>query len=362
MHLYVHIPFCHEICPYCSFYKHKPGKLANDQFISALLLELDWHLERHPDLSFQTIYIGGGTPSLLSKTQLTTLLQGLDQRIPFSTCAEITLEANPSTFQLSKAQLLTDLGITRVSLGVQSLDPQQLKVLGRDHSPDQAIASYHLLREAGLPSVNIDLMFSTPGQTLESWTHTLEQVVSLKPDHLSCYNLTYEEDTDYFQKFLNGDYTDEPEKNADLFYTADDILTKAGFQHYETSNYAQQGFQSLHNQGYWKGNPYLGLGPSAVGCVQRRRNQNISDTATYIQRINTIGHAIENSEDLDEEAWRLERLALQLRTIEGCPVSYLGDSDPSVLIENGLLHPVTDRIRTTHTGAALVDSIVEFLA
>jgi len=362
VHLYVHIPFCHEICPYCSFYKHKPGKLANDHFINALHQELDWHLAQYPEVSFSTIYIGGGTPSLLSSGQLKRLLTGLDARIPFTKCSEITLEANPSTFKLPKAKLMTDLGVTRVSLGVQSLDPAQLKVLGRDHTPDQAVTSYHLLREAELPSINLDLMFCTPGQTLESWVETLSKVVSLAPDHLSCYNLTYEEDTDYFQKFLDGDYTDEPEKNADLFYEADAILSKAEFNHYETSNYAQPGSESIHNQGYWRGNPYLAIGPSAVGCVDRCRYQNISDTAKYIELVNTNGYAINTSESLNDEAWRLERLALELRTTHGCPASYLGDVDPTILIDNGLLQPISGRLRTTHKGSSLVDSIVEFLA
>ena len=362
MHLYVHIPFCHEICPYCSFYKHKPGNLANEEFVTALLKELDWHLKQHPSLSFTTIYIGGGTPSLLSSKLLTQLLVGLNSLIPFAQCTEITLEANPSTFKLPKAQLIKSLGVTRISLGIQSLDPEQHTTLGRDHTPEEAIASYHLLREAELPHVNIDLMFSTPGQTLDSWRTTLEQAISLRPDHISCYNLTYEEDTAYFQKFLTGDYTDEPEKNENLFYTADELLTKSGYLHYETSNYAQPGAESIHNQGYWSGNDYLGIGPSAVGCLNRRRYQNLADTAGYIQRINTVSNAIDSHEDLDDEAWRLERLALELRTTTGCPAQYLGDSDPSPLIEHGLIHPIQERIKTTPKGASLVDSIVEYLA
>jgi len=362
MHLYVHIPFCHEICPYCSFYKHKPGKVAQEEFIHALLTELDWHLLQNPELSFTTIYLGGGTPSLLSKRDLEMLLSGLDRRIPFPQCSEITLEANPSTFNLAKARLMTTMGVTRVSLGVQSFDPVQLRVLGRDHTPDAAIASYNTLREAGIPSVNIDLMFSTPGQTIQSWENTLSQAIALKPDHLSCYNLTYEEDTDYFQKYLNGEYTDEPETNEEQFYLADQMLSADGFNHYETSNYAQSGAESIHNQGYWCGNDYLGIGPSAVGCINRKRYQNLADTAGYIHRITTLGNAIDSHETLDNEAWRLERLALQLRTSEGCPIKYIENTDPSVLIEHDLIKISNGQIKTTHKGKSLVDSIVEYLA
>ena len=362
MHLYLHIPFCHEICPYCSFYKHKPGKIAQGEFINALLTELDWQLQQHPQLQISTIYLGGGTPSLLSSTHLSTLLKGLNARIPFSQCTEITMEANPSTFKLPKAQLMTQLGVTRVSLGVQSFDPQQLTVLGRDHSAEGAIESYHILREAQLPSVNLDLMFSTPGQTTESWRKTLQQALDLRPDHLSCYNLTYEEDTAYFKKFLSGDYTDLPETNEELYYLAENTLTGAGYEHYETSNYALPGCQSVHNQGYWSGNDYLGIGPSAVGCINQRRYQNLADTAGYIQRIQSLGHALDTHEELDAEAWRLERLALELRTQRGCSTDYLGESDPSALIEHGLLTVSDQRIKTTIKGASLVDSIVEYLA
>ncbi len=362
MHLYVHIPFCHEICPYCSFYKHKPGKIAQEEFIHALLAELDWHLAKNIRLDFTTIYLGGGTPSLLSAKHLEILLTGLDQRISFSQCREITLEANPSTFNLSKAQLMKKLGVTRVSLGVQSFDPEQLKILGRDHSPEEAIASYQVLREAEIPAVNIDLMFSTPGQTKQSWQKTLQQAIDLRPDHISCYNLTYEEDTAYFQEFLAGTYTDEPEKNEELFYLADTMLSAAGYDHYETSNYALPDAHSIHNRGYWSGNDYLGIGPSAVGCISKQRYQNLSDTAAYITRIQTLGNAIDSHENLDDEAWRLERLALQLRTKQGCSKQYLGDINPDILIEHGLITICNDRIKTTPKGASLVDSIVEYLA
>ncbi len=363
MHLYLHIPFCHEICPYCSFYKHKPGSTSQEQFVEALLTELDWHGQIHDLSQIETLYLGGGTPSLLSQTHLKTLFQGLHQRLNFQQLKEVTLEANPSTFNLSKATLIGSLGVTRVSLGVQSFDPAQLKVLGRDHSREEAITSYHLLRQAGIPSVNLDLMFSTPGQDLDSWTETLTTAIELTPDHISCYNLTYEEDTAYFDKFLSGDYTDEPERNESFYLTADRMLQEAGYLHYETSNYAKPGNLSLHNQGYWRGNPYLGLGPSAVSCIDRKRSKNISDTQAYISRMqSSVGHAVEDIENLDDEAWRLERLALELRTTQGCPLKYVERESLQTLIDHDLITIVSDRFKTTNRGSCLVDSIVEYLA
>lgn len=362
MHLYIHIPFCHEICPYCSFYKHKPGRESQSAFIDALLLEFDWWSDRHP-LAFETIYFGGGTPSLLSEKNLTRLLTGLQKRISFSQLREVTLEANPSTFSLKKAQLFKTLGITRVSLGVQSFDDPLLKNLGRDHSRAAAIEAYHILREAELPEINIDLMFSVPEQTKPQWEETIQTTIELEPDHLSAYNLTYEEDTAYFKKFLSGEYKDLPELNEELFLSAHNQLTSAGYQHYETSNYSKPGAQSKHNKGYWKGNNYLGIGPSAVGCIERIRSKNVADTAQYIQRINAVGHAIEEQETLSDDDWRLERIALELRTESGLPMKYLTEqkNEVSQLIQNSLAREVGQQLQLTLRGACVADSVAEFL-
>lgn len=362
MHLYIHIPFCHEICPYCSFYKHKPDVTSHRKFTQALLKELEWQKDKVDLSKIETIYLGGGTPSLLSPTIFRNFMEGLAHRIPFSAQKEITLEANPSTFDLKKARLFKEMGITRVSLGVQSFVPEELKVLGRDHTKEAAIQSFNDLREAEIPSVNIDLMFSTPKQTSASWETSLRQAVTLSPDHISCYNLTYEEDTEYFQKFLDGDYTDEAETNESHFSLADTLLTEAGFDHYETSNYAKDGQKSLHNQGYWNGSEYLGIGPSAVSCLNRERTKNVPDTALYMQRVSQLGNAVHEHETLDDEAWRLERLALELRTTSGCSLTYADASAVDFLIEQGLLNKTETHFMTTKKGACLVDSIVEYLA
>ncbi len=202
--LYLHLPFCHKICPYCSFYKHTPGNTDYTAFIDALLAEARFHQVTVGHASLRTVYFGGGTPSLLSEKHLIQLFSGLKEIFDFSSVEEIDLEANPSTYHLKKAQLFKELGVTRVSLGVQSFEEKELIALGRDHSPEQAAQSFQLLREAQISSCNLDLMFSVPHQTEESWERSLTQALSLKPDHLSCYNLTYEEDTSYFERFQKG--------------------------------------------------------------------------------------------------------------------------------------------------------------
>ncbi|MDB4544913.1 radical SAM family heme chaperone HemW [Akkermansiaceae bacterium] len=364
MHLYLHIPFCHRICPYCSFYKHTPGKSDLGAFVEALVAEAQFLAKK--DLApLKTIYFGGGTPSMLSPTHLRKLFEGLRANFDFSQIEEITLEANPATFTDRTAALYQELGVTRVSLGIQSFLGKHLETLGREHTPMQAIQSVHLLREASSLEVNIDLIFSIPGQTLLDWEDTLTQALALQPDHLSAYNLTYEEDTAFFDQFQKGDFIDDPELNANMFTLADEMLVGAGFEHYETSNYAHPGFRSKHNQGYWTGNDYLGLGPSAVSTLNRERWQNVCDTSAYLKRISAVGHAQENIEHLDAEAWRLERLALMLRTVEGLPREFLTEENKAPITqlkEQGLLELTPTHLRLTGEGPLLVDSIAGELA
>ena len=361
MHLYLHIPFCHRICPYCSFYKHTPGGTDLTAFVDGLLAESAHFHEHHNTLDpVQTLYLGGGTPSMLSRKHLGTLFKGLRETFPFCDTAEITLEANPATFTPRTAAFYRDLGITRVSLGVQSFDPDILATLGREHSPAQAEESFHLLREAGMPSINIDLMFSIPGQNDSSWKDTLDAAVGLAPDHLSCYNLTYEEDTPFFEMLQRGSMTDDDERNARLFLAADDFLTTAGFHHYETSNYARPGHESRHNQAYWEGADYLGLGPSAVSTIAGRRWQNAPDTARYLGMISTIGHARVDEEILQDNELRTERIALLLRTSRGVPMSVFSPEAASAIVrfrEQGVAEIADERLRLVGEGPLFVDSI-----
>lgn len=359
MLLYVHIPFCHRICPYCSFYKHTPGNTSIGDYIDAVLEEAKGKL---PTLSLppRTIFLGGGTPSMLSPSHLRKLFTGLQQMIDFSTLDEVSLEANPATFDLEKARLFRSLGVQRVSLGIQSFDAAVLQTLGREHDPEQARRSVEILQQAQMPAVNIDLMFSIPGQSLESWQDTLASAIELKPQHISAYNLTYEEDTAFFQALLQGEMHDDPQRNNAFFYAADEQLRGAGFEHYETSNYAQPTFRSSHNQGYWRGEDYLGLGPSAVSTFGGVRSKNIADTAQYIAMIGSVGHAGSDLETLNAEDVRLERIAMGLRTSEGIPLSILdedGQQRALFLAEQGLLICEAQTLSVTRTGAALVDAI-----
>jgi oxygen-independent coproporphyrinogen-3 oxidase len=315
----------------------------------------------------RTLYFGGGTPSMLSPAHLRRLLGGLGEILDLTTLDEVTLEANPATFDLGKAELFLELGIRRVSLGIQSFASHVLQTLGREHDPGQAAESVRLLRRAGMPSVNIDLMFSVPGLSLDDWRRTLETALALEPDHLSAYNLTYEEDTAFFDGLRHGELDLDEDRDAAQFHLAHELLTRAGFDHYETSNYARPGHHSTHNRGYWRGEDYLGLGPSAVSTLTRpgagaRRTTNVADTDRYVRMIETVGHAAVEDEALTADQLHLERLALLLRTSEGIPADWVGAADRRRFVEAGLAELAGDRFRLTLQGSALVDPIAADLA
>jgi oxygen-independent coproporphyrinogen-3 oxidase len=364
LHLYLHIPFCHRICPYCSFYKHTPGDTDLAGFIDGLIAEARRRAAELEGPDIKTLYLGGGTPSMLSPTHLRRLFEGLRESFALSDAEEISLEANPATFARETADTYAEIGVTRVSLGAQSFHPDHLVTLGRQHSPEDIAKSATLLRCAGFTNISIDLMFSIPGQSLADWEHTLEQALTVETGHLSAYNLTYEEDTPFFESFQNGDYRDDPDLNAQMFELAHEKLTTRGYHHYETSNYGLEDRESLHNQAYWEGADYLGLGPSAVSTISGRRWKNVPDTTRYLHQIERVGHAETEVENLTAEQFDLERIALMLRTERGVPKRHLGIVRPERIeqvISEDLAEFSAENLRLIGRGPLLVDSIVEHL-
>ncbi|MES2996937.1 MAG: radical SAM family heme chaperone HemW [Verrucomicrobiota bacterium] len=356
MLLYLHIPFCHRVCPYCSFYKHTPGRTPIGGFVAAVVKEAKMRVTEQP----RTLYLGGGTPSMLSPAHLQKLFHCLAEIIDFQGLDEVTMEANPATFDERKAELFLQLGVRRISLGIQSFAAGVLQTLGREHDPRQAAEAVRILQKAGMPEVNIDLMFSIPGQTADDWKETLETAIALQPQHISAYNLTYEEDTAFFENLKRGGMDENEDRDADGFHLARRMLEEAGFIHYETSNYARAGAESSHNRGYWRGEDYIGLGPSAVSTVARVRTTNVADTAAYISRMNSLGHAADAAEEIGDDAWRMERIAIGLRTVEGIPGDLLdrkGMETARNLAEHGILEIRGNSVVVTGRGKALVDII-----
>ena len=357
MHLYIHVPFCHRICPYCAFFKHTPGRSDIRGYAQAIGREAQLRLPR--GTAPRTIYFGGGTPSMLSPTHLELLVCGLRTWLDLTEVQEWSFETNPATFTAAKVRHWRQLGINRVSLGVQSFDTALLRLLGREHSPADVAESVQMLREAGIPQVNLDLMFSLPGQSLAQWEHSLQAAIELQPDHISTYNLSYEEDTPFFQQY--GATAGNEETDVAMFTRAEEILTAAGYRHYEISNYARPGCESRHNLACWHGEDYCGLGPGAVGTMNSTRYANAGDTAAYTAALQAGQLPPGTAEILDPATRRTELLGLLLRTDEGLPPHLLRPQDTPFITmlqqENLATISAEGRLILTRSGRLVADEI-----
>ncbi|MEP6604085.1 MAG: radical SAM family heme chaperone HemW, partial [Spartobacteria bacterium] len=359
-HVYVHIPFCARICPYCAFYKDLLDRSETNRFCEALLRELaQCGQDRH--VVPATIYFGGGTPTALTTAQLEILLRGFREQLDLSQLVEWTTEANPGSVSARKADVLAKFGINRISMGVQSWDDDLLRVLGREHNAKQAEESFHILRAAGFTNINVDLMFGLPGQTAGQWQATLEKTIALNPEHISAYCLTFEEDTDFFLRHSRGELQSDSETEADFFEMTMSILQGAGYAHYEISNYARPGFASAHNRAYWAGEDYLGIGPSAFSTLGPQRLQNICDYRAYADRVFAGQSAVNATENLTAEMKRAERIALSLRTDEGISAALLQDRHLATeeFIALGLMREAGGRFVLTREGKCLADTVAE---
>jgi oxygen-independent coproporphyrinogen-3 oxidase len=324
-HLYVHVPFCAKKCAYCAFYSEAgDGQLIN-RYVEALLREMELVAA---DLKPKTIFFGGGTPSLLNLAQWERVLQTI-RRLGWHEAAEWTVECNPATVSLDKAKLLRDGGVNRVSMGAQSFDEELLDRLGRVHSRQMIFKSFDILRAAGFENVNVDLMFAIPGQTMESWRATLTEAKALGSEHLSCYEVIYEEDTPLFEQLRSGAVREDEDLACAMY---DELLVAAadaGLQQYEVANFARH-LASVraelpdracqHNVNYWRGGSFYGLGPSAAGYVRGVRTHNWANTTRYCEQLESGRRAIESSEELPPLARAGEIAAFGLRMTAGWPL------------------------------------------
>ena len=359
-HIYVHIPFCARICPYCAFYKELLDRSQTERFCQAILCEVS-RTRKERQLCPSTIYFGGGTPTALTTTQLEFLLSGLRDQLDLSQLLEWTMEANPGSISARKAALLRKLGVNRISLGIQSWDDNLLKLLGRDHRASHLEESFRILRDAEFSNINLDLMFGLPGQTLDQWRTTLEKTVSLGPDHISTYCLTFEEDTEFFRRHTRGEFRQDSDADAKFFELTMTILEAARYDHYEISNYARPGFRSAHNRAYWSGSDYLGIGPSAFSTIGSNRWQNIPDYRRYADALLSGQCVINSVEHLTPEMKQAEKIALSLRTDHGAPAQLLQSfpNETREFMRLGLLQRTNDHFVLTRAGKALADSVAE---
>ena len=318
--LYIHIPFCQRKCGYCDFYSLAQADELVRPYLEALRHEIALYgLEaEYRCRQVDTIYFGGGTPSLLNPSQLESLFDTLHQYFDLSTVVETTIEANPGTISMEKLCAYRNIGINRLSLGVQSFFDQDLQMLGRIHTADEAQACVRQARAAGFNNLNIDLIFGIPGQSVESWWENLRLATTLGVDHLSIYNLIYEPGTPFARKQNLGKLTPIPEEmEAEMYFSAIDFLGRHGYQQYEISNFAQPGKFCQHNQNYWNGGEYLGLGASAHSFIDSRRFWNVADVHLYIKLLTEGKYPCSGEEKLTLAQQLLETIFLSLRCTKG---------------------------------------------
>lgn len=362
--LYIHVPFCRRKCHYCAFFS-VPSPVLIPRWVDAVRKEASTYQGRFGH--FDTVYLGGGTPSLLDPEWLTRLITHIRLSFDIAADGEFTIEANPSDLTDEKANVLRDLGFNRVSLGVQSFDDRILSFLGRRQTASENETALANLRKAGFENISMDLIYGIEGQSLRDWKETLNRAAAFSPEHLSCYQLGIEKKTPFWRLKEQGKlHALREDEEAAFFFETSDYLTDRGFWHYEVSNFARQpAFASRHNQKYWRHVPYLGLGPSAHSFLSDRRWWNIASLRGYVQSIENGNSPVLSHETMDEEQRRLEAMALGLRTEEGILLSSLPDTENTkkavgFLEEAGYLRVEKERLRPTREGFLVADHLPTF--
>jgi oxygen-independent coproporphyrinogen-3 oxidase len=374
--LYVHIPFCFHKCHYCDFYSiTRQTEPRMENFVALLLAEARLWTEARGQISPQTIFFGGGTPSLLPLPHMRRLLRGLQETLDLSRLNEWTIECNPATVTADYCSMLREMGIMRLSFGAQSFNPNELKSLERHHDPDDVPKSIDLARAAGFERLNLDLIYAIPGQTLESWMDSLEQAISLATPHLSCYGLTYEANTPMAVKKRLGQFSAVDETiELEMLHATRSRLRAAGMLPYEVSNYALPGEQCRHNLVYWNGENYIGLGPSAASHVAGVRWRNRPHLGEWESTVAAGSLPAIEAETLSPLRRAGELAYLQLRLSRGIDYADFAArtaydartlyADPlNRLSINGLLEITPFGFRLTEKGLNVADAIAaEFLA
>jgi putative oxygen-independent coproporphyrinogen III oxidase len=359
--LYVHIPFCQTKCPYCDFYSIADDSLV-ESYLTALDAEARLYRGRFP--VFDSLFLGGGTPSWLTNAQLEQLMKNLRRHFVFAPDTEFTIEGNPDDMSADKLALYRDLGINRLSLGVQSFDEAELRFLQRRHTATQTVAAIGLIRAAGFSNLGLDLMYGLPGQSLDAWTNTLETALRFNPEHLSCYQLTLAPETPMGRRFAAGSLIPlDEETQREFFLRTADFLTARGYLHYEVSNFAREELHVCrHNLKYWTRTPYLGLGPGAHSFLAGRRWWNFSSVEKCGAALNAGESPVAEAETLTLEQIRLETLALGFRTREGVSLATIreqpgADAVVAALTQGGLVRVDRGRVIATTSGLVVADRL-----
>lgn len=368
--LYLHIPFCRQACYYCDFH-FSTDTHHRSELVHALMRELELQ-KNYTQEPIRTLYFGGGTPSLLTRDELSGLIDAVRENYSLDATAEITLEANPDDLTREHLMDLHQVGINRLSIGIQSFDPNTLRFLHRVHDADRARQCLHDARDAGFNNISIDLIYAIPGHGEESWAGALREAIGFSPEHISSYALTIEERTVFGNWKKRGKLVPAQEETAARqFERLMDVLSAAGYDHYEISNFSKPGFQSKHNSSYWAGVPYLGIGPSAHSFDGATRQFNIRNNAQYVRSIQT-GVIPAEREILTRSNQINEYLLTSLRTSRGCdfdiilkrwhePLLATRQAYITRLVDQQLVVLVGSVMQLTRSGKLLADQLIEDL-
>ena len=352
--VYVHLPFCACRCSYCDFFSTLQLADAGTSYVEAVVAEARLRRGELCGAQVKTLYLGGGTPSQLPLPLLSRLIDGLRESLDLSVVEEFTVEANPDDVTPKWCAAVAALGVNRVSMGVQSFEDQILRLIGRRHTARQAMDAVANLREAGISNISIDLIFGLPGQTVASWTVSVEQAIALKPQHISAYGLTYEEGTRLWRQREQGEVVEVPEEQClEMYRVLVDELQAAGYEHYEISNFALPDYHSRHNSSYWDNTPYLGLGAAAHSYDGKVRRWNPHDLRQYMDKV-LAGELACELEELSRSERYDERVMLGLRTARGVDAERLrmdfGDVAWRYFIREVARHVEAGNLRVTEGG------------
>ncbi len=349
LELYIHIPFCIRKCAYCDFLSAPAAPEVQEAYVGQLLQEIAASKKLPEDYEAVTVFFGGGTPGILKGELLCSILRALRDRFSVREDAEITVEANPGTVNRDKLVQYREAGVNRISLGLQSADNQELKLLGRIHTWEQFLESFQLARETGFRNINVDLMSALPGQTTESVHRTLERVLALSPEHISAYSLILEEGTPFHKRYEgHPELLPSEEEERQMYYDTRDRLCACGYEHYEISHFAKPGYACRHNLGYWERTDYKGFGLGAASLLKNVRHTNQTDLTEYLK-----GNFAGTEDPLTEQAVREEYFFLGLRKMEGVePGRYREHYEERIqrLQAQQLLEEKDGRIRLTERG------------
>lgn len=372
--LYVHIPFCVRKCEYCDFLSWSAGEEEREQYVNALLSEIESYRDFVKGYRVSTIFVGGGTPSVLRPKQMERILQKIYEVFELEKRPEITIEVNPGTVDEEKLQCYKANGVNRLSMGLQSVKDEKLRLLGRIHTYQEFAESYELARKVGFDNISIDLISSVPGQTLQEWKEELETAAAQNPEHISVYQLIIEEGTPFYEKYAeHPELLPDEETSREIYLWTGRFLKEAGYEQYEISNYAKPGKESRHNLKYWERGDYLGLGLGAASMVQNIRMSNTKDMRTYLERCDKPKTMREDVQFLEEPRQMEEFMFLGLRKTRGVSkkefrrifgreMDMVYEKALHKCLENGMLLEHKDRIFLSEEGTLLSNMVLsEFL-